>query len=427
MFPNMRNFTIVFFAVIFAFATSNVLSQTKPKPELMPSDLKAYTHYFDIKDGKLVGGGADFLKKEAQTKQYFLLGEYHGSYRISEFTKILIPLLHDNGYRYFGLEIGPISNKIVTELSKDSAKTVENLRKFNNRYFTKTPRRNFTSIPFFSNVEDAEFLAEATKRDWKLIGLDQEFVFSYIHLLDRMFENLSKSKKKKLKEKHVAAVNEITRIGIESKWESEQFPKIYESKIINGFLNSASKNSAKNLKISKAFRKTTEIYQHAAFRRWYLQNSERIDYMKKNLREAFALNKFDLKKDKMLLKMGGVHTGKGFSPLSLWEIGNTLHELAKFHGNDSLHVNFRSRFYTEKGKVIDELQNKKGFTYRFKPLLQMANQDKWTIIDLRPMRSKYYHFKFKLDVVVLDLFKLHDIIIIPKLDKDPTPNFDLRK
>src|SRR3712207_9532180 len=78
--------------------------------------------------------------------------------------------------------------------------------------------------------------------------------------------------------------------------------------------------------------------------------------MKKNLAEGFAKLKFDLKKDKMLLKMGAVHTGRGFSDLSLFEIGNTLSELAAFHGNRSLHIVFGSRFYfAANGQEIDSL------------------------------------------------------------------------
>lgn len=156
------------------------LTAAQEKPELSAKDLEKYTYYFDISDNKFVGDGAKFLTDEVKQSQYILLGEYHGSLRISEFTKAIIPIFHEAGCRNFGLETGPISAEILSELSNDSERTVFNLRNFNSKYYITGKNRIFTPIPFFANVEDAEFLAEARKRNWNLLGLDQEFSFSYI-------------------------------------------------------------------------------------------------------------------------------------------------------------------------------------------------------------------------------------------------------
>lgn len=48
--------------------------------------------------------------------------------------------------------------------------------------------------------------------------------------------------------------------------------------------------------------------------------------------------------------------------------------------------------------------------------------------DLRPLRSDvFYARKYDLDEVILDIFKSHDIYIMPPLDIDPTQNFKIRK
>lgn len=74
--------------------------------------------------------------------------------------------------------------------------------------------------------------------------------------------------------------------------------------------------------------------------------------MKQNLAASFERVKFDLRKDRLLLKMGGVHTGGGFSPLSLFEIGNTLSErLPPFTATARLHVNFGTKFFTAGGAL----------------------------------------------------------------------------
>ena len=57
----------------------------------------------------------------------------------------------------------------------------------------------------------------------------------------------------------------------------------------------------------------------------------------------------------------------------------------------------------------------------------MAKKDQWTVIDLRPLRSAvFYQRKYKIDDVILDIFKQHDLLIIPKQDKAATLNIDLR-
>ncbi|GAB4469512.1 MAG: hypothetical protein OHK0029_42120 [Armatimonadaceae bacterium] len=404
------------------------LAQSPAKPNLTAVDLKPYTYHFVIKDGKLNGDGAEFLKREIADNQYILLGEYHNSHRISRLTEALIPILHDNGFRFLGLEIGPVSGQILDELAEDEAKFPDNLRRFNSRYYVSTPRRDFTPIPFFSNVEDAEFLREAAKHDWKWMGLDQEFSYGYAVLLDRMFENLSRDDKATLANAHEKAIKEVEEAyRISASGGKRHYLILNESEDYQKFVRAATVRSTANKEIADALQKTTEIYSYNANRRYFQANSTRIDYIKRNLQEGFARFGFDLKKDRMLLKMGGVHTAKGFSDLSLFDVGNTLHELARFHGNRSLHINFLSRFYMDNGKERDPLDNKDSFGYRQRVFLQMAKKDQWTIIDLRPLRSDvFYAQKYDLDPAIMSNFRLHDIVIIPETEIETTENFDRR-
>lgn len=415
--------------LIFLFA-SLAAAQTPsptPKPEINEKDLEKFTYYFDVTDRGLSGDGAKFLMDEFRQNQFVLLGEYHGSKRISEFTRAAIGPFHDAGFRYFGLEIGPISVDILSELSSDPKNTRDRLSTFNSKYLTNRGDRSFTPIPFFSYVEDADFLTEAAKRRWTLLGLDQEFSFSYVPLIDRMYSDLPAKKKASLKAKYEAALAEIASIYRDDAARTRNaYIAISESAAINSFLDAAAEKHVKNKAIAEALRVTTEIYKNNAntIRKYYLANDTRVRYMKKNLTQGFSRSGFKLERDKMLLKMGAVHTGRGFSPLSLFEIGNTLSELADFNGNSSLHVYFGSRFYLENGTVVDSLANTSDFTYRFKAFAQMGRRDKWAVIDLRPLREAiFYHRRFEVDEVVLDIWKNHDIVIIPPIDSDPTPNY----
>lgn len=417
-------------SVLVLLFLSNIIS-AQGQREIQSEDLEKHTYYFNVKNGTLTGAGAKFLATEIGAHQYFILGEYHGSPLLSEFTSAVIPVLHDSGYRFFGLEVGPVSVQILDQLSQNPKATVSSLKEFNTRYLVKGTRRSFTPIPFFNNVEDAAFLIEAKKRGWRLFGLDQEFSFGYLPLLDRMFANLNKREKADLEGLHSRITDEIRSLYAEDLGPNrdrsvgqDMYSRIQNSEAINEFLTRAEKASAKNLPIAAAIRTTTEIYRKNASRKYYDTNSSRIAYMKENLRKAFADNDFDIAKDKMFLKMGAVHTGRGFSPLSLFEIGNTLSELAESNGNRSLHLNFGTRFYVENGEEKDALDDKSGFLFRFAALTQMARKDEWTVIDLRPLRERVFYFReFKMDDVVLEIFRNHDLFIIPKTERDPTPNY----
>jgi hypothetical protein len=182
---------------LFALTANSALAQGKP--ELSEKDLADHTKYFDIKNGEFVGEGAAFLLSEFAKHQYVLMGEYHGSHQLSLFTQAIIPPLHKNGFRYFGLEVGPVSSQILTEMMADTGKISKKLNELNSRYLKNAENRQFTPIPFFSYLEDAEFLKEAAIAKWQLIGLDQEFMAGYTMLLDRMYQNLNDDAKRTIK------------------------------------------------------------------------------------------------------------------------------------------------------------------------------------------------------------------------------------
>jgi hypothetical protein len=400
------------------------------KPPILPSDLADVTYHFDVLPTGLTGAGAELLAREAGRNQFFIIGEYHGSSRISEFTQAMIPVLHDAGYRHFGLEVGPVSAAILGELSSDPAATTRKLRDFNTRYLRSRGERDFTPIPFFSTVEDAAFLAQAAMRRWSLIGLDQEFSFSHLPLIERMYRNLPAGRQSALRAQYDQAVDAFEVIYRDDAARTRNAAiAISESAAIQAFLDEASEDTPTNAAIAVALRTTTEIYRNNAntIRKYYLANDTRVQYMKANLAAGFAATRFDQTRDKMLLKMGAVHTGRGFSPLSLFEIGNTLSELAAVNGNASVHLYFMPPHYVEDGREVDALADPDGFDQRFKALLQMGRRDQWTVIDLRPLREAvFYHRRFEVDEVVRDIWKNHDLVVIPKLDPTPTPNYETR-
>lgn len=418
----MKNLILILTSFTLLFINTYSYSQDS----LLQVDLSKYVYHFDIEDGQITGDGAAFLQKQATDHQYFLIGEYHGSPRISNFTNAMIPILSEAGFEHFGLEVGPESVKILEELSADSDATVSKLKAFNSKYnITESDGYVNPGIPFFESVEDATFLAKASEKNWKLLGLDQEYWYCFIPLVDRMYTNLNSTDQKAIKNLWMEVKDSIHHFyKLDENDTQGLMISLRNSKVFNSYIKQSTKANNKNKAIADAMMKTIEIYGYIDSRQYLKCNDTRINYMKENLRKQFERMGFDLQKDKMVLKMGGVHTARGFSWLSLFELGNTLNELANFYGNKSINMTFQYRFYIEDGKEIDALADKKSRAQKLIDFVQYGKKDQWTIIDLRPLKSRvFYNRQYKMDDYPKEFFKMHDLIIIPKMEMDGTPNY----
>lgn len=388
--------------------------------------LKPLTYSFQIKDGVLSGPGASFLGAEIRKAQYTMLGEYHGSKRISELTEALIPVMDSAGYKTMVLEVGPASAKLLNDAIKQPEQTTQVLHQLNDKYaLVEEDGYVNTPIPFFSNIEDAAFLTRAKERDWNVLGIDQEFIYGFAMLLDEMYKNLSAASQSKHKQIYEAASDSMKIYYQDDFKDKRRFAKaVTASTTIDEFLTKMS-STASNLPIIDAFKKSLHIYHLYATRQWFENNSTRIKYMKAMLHKGLTDSAFDLQKDKLFIKMGGIHLARGFSNLSLYEVGNTLSELAAYYGNSTLNISFGSRFYMENDTLVDELQSTSRYAKRYKDLNQMGKADEWVVIDLRPLIKGYYYRprKYLFNKWIAENVQQYDLLIIPKTEMDPTPNY----
>lgn len=409
------NVLIFLLAII---VTSNVKSQdTLSREQLLP-----ITYTFNVEHGKLTGKGATFLSEEMSKAQFTMIGEYHGSKRISEFTNSIIPILDSSGYKTLVVEVGPISGQILNDLSSNIQ---GELKRINEKYLIQEEDGEVNPpIPFFENIEDAEFLEKAKNRKWNVIGIDQEYLFSYQLLIDKMYGNLSIENKSLYKKLYEVSSDSLSAFYIKYiAGEADLFESIKNSKVLKDYFSKAS-IEPKNVEITEALLSSNHIYWLNSHRQWFENNSTRIKYMKAQLRKQLEQNDFDLSTDKLLIKMGGYHISKGFSPLGLYEVGNTLSEIADYYGNSTLNIAFSNRFYVEDEQLIDILDSTKEYEQKLKDLDQMGKKDEWVVIDLRPMIKGhfYYPVKYKFNEHIEDLVKRYDLLIIPKTEKDPIPN-----
>ncbi|MDT0557576.1 hypothetical protein RM697_02875 [Ichthyenterobacterium sp. W332] len=403
---------IINFIVVTILVTTNIVAQDS----LTAQHLKPFTHTFDVTNGKLSGEGKAFLEAEMAKAQYTMIGEYHGSKRISEFTNAIIPLLHNLNYKAMAFEVGPVTGEQLNNLNGN---VEDKIKQWHQKYIMRDADGDaILAFPFFDYKEDAQFLQRVKDNSWSVFGIDQEYYDSYIMLADMMYNNLSNVLKKQHKELYTKTIAELRTF-----YKNDQNDKqnlhvaLSNSEVFQKYLKTM-ESQPNNIEIIEALKHSSAIYLLYNNRKWYENNATRISYMKSLLRKGLERLDFDLAKDKLLIKMGGYHLSKGFSPLSLYEVGNTLNELAEYHGNTALNIGFMQRYYKDGDEIVDNFLSKNRYYKSRKALLEVGQKDQWVVIDLRPLIKRYFYYpqKFKLNKNLEELVQRYDLLVIPKIE-----------
>ena len=413
----MKTFKTLLLASIYLALSISCLSQ-----EGFTADhFAAHTYSFTIEDGIMAGDGADLLTKAIDGSQFFLLGEYHNDAGISEITAALLPLLAKEGYKHFAVETGPLAAERLEELGKS-----EDVKAALNQFYTSHVQlAGDIPIPFFDSVEDAEFLEIAMKNGYDLWGLDQEYIGSYLFLLEEawgnsnMPENLRteyESGQKKLMEAYANVNDEES---------SEVYNVILADEFIQGLLDKLDKTACRScFSASDEMLASCEIY-----RDWtadLLDNLEgRTDLMKEHFRTYYQNSTERM--PKVFLKMGGMHTARGLTGNADFEMGNLLYELAAFNGSHDVNVAFATRYYLddETGEIGDNLDFESTWTENMKPLLSVGDKEVWKIIDLRPLKKMWINERVKPNRQIKTYLKQNDFVIIMPPRGENTPNYDV--
>lgn len=388
-------------------------------------DVEANLYRFEIQNGMLIGDGADFLKSEFAKHHMVLLGEYHGSKAISDFTSAIIPELNKNNFKNFGLEVGPVMGEVLNSLT--ASELPSRIKEYNQKYAIPDDGDIYTPIPFFENIEDANFLQLAKQNEWNVFGIDQEFYDSYVMLFDLMYENLSTAEQAEGKAVFTEARDSLNAFYLRELINGDYYLSlIRESEIVAECIKLFAKTEH-NHSIIEAFENSFSIYQKLDNNQFYENYESRVAYMKSQLAQHLSVSNYDFKNDKLLMKMGALHLSKGISPYAQNEVGNTLHELAEYNGVSALGIEFGSRFYFSDGEIQDELDLDDDYVKEYSQFKKFGHKTQWTILDLRPMRKAVHWYPQpllkKVNQSLQELINNYDILIITPATEDPSPNY----
>ncbi|MEL7124413.1 MAG: hypothetical protein AAFO07_33565, partial [Bacteroidota bacterium] len=156
-------------------------------------------------------------------------------------------------------------------------------------------------------------------------------------------------------------------------------------------------------------------------------HKDRISYMRKNFMENYKKKLQNSDLPKVFLKFGQVHTSRELS-LNAYDLGHLVTELAKKNGTEAITINSWTRYYQSEEGLSDYAKH--PYFKSVQEFFKMADQNQWTIIDLKAIRADYETGKIKLPENgdfhdILKLINGYDYQLILPVDNMITYNIDL--
>jgi len=376
-------------------------------------DVEKFTSHFRIENDSLIGNGANILKQKVSESQFVLLGEQHFASEISILTNSLLPILADNHFKYFAVEIGPNSaNKLVNEIRKK-----KQLYDFNTEYFKLTSE---IPIPFFDGKEDEIFLKTALNQKFQIWGIDQEYLNAQFFLLKEIIKLSINQKEVK---KYYKPAYKYMLTEFKKYWNDEDY-KMFEnyqkSDEIEAFFKSTDPNNFEVQKIITDLKKSWSIYQSNENGLFRSSWNGRIGNLKANFSQYYKEANRNDTLPKVFVKMGAVHLSNGLNDFGYYDIGNLILELSNFNQTKTTSLKCIPRFYKgENNEIIDDLKSDNTL----KIILEKAKQNEWTLFSNSELIDYCYKEKIKLNSKLKTELKRFDYILIPPIVNEMKMNF----
>lgn len=365
---------------------------------LLTELLKPQSYPLQLTGGNFSGPGHDFLRKEGENAQFFLIGENHGIAELPLFTSALFRDFKNLGYKYFATETGPFE----ADFLEKTASQADWEQQFD-AFFKRFP----FSIPFYNLKEECALLqavlADANSQMPLIWGIDQEFAAA-----PRMiFEHLKKEAKTEESRNLAAEYFEKAQTGFQEALKTKNPGSSFMGFIRpDDFvkLKAAFAAQPKALELLTELEKSIEIYQLWFTSQGYESNRKRAEMMKQYFWNYYKQAKQLEATPKVIFKFGANHMFRGANALNVHDIGNFVSELASQENTGSFHLyvlgqkGTQNRFSpfspeSDKKKAVEASEYLEDID--FSVLFESATADNWLILDLRPLRQELFRKRLK--------------------------------
>lgn len=395
----------------------SVLAQDTISKEMVAS----YTYTFSVDSLQLSGEGAHILKGEFAKAQYVLLGETHDMAEIAQFTNVIIPILKEYQFNYFISEHGNNGLQRMLQLLESEGEIEKALQSI---YQAELARTGHLPMPFLKGKEDAQFLRTSLDNDMTLLGIDQEYFYSFPFLFDALLDLSDKSHA--IIEAHQKAMDFLIS-QYQELMLSEEYPfcsKLQDSKEVEAFFNSLDtsdlriQNIINDLKLSWTIYALNQANPRQSF-------AERGALMKRQFQKFHnQISSEGYEVPKMLVKMGAMHTMRGKTPLGILDIGDLVSKQAAIEGSQDLNLVFMLRYFKDAEEELGYFDNTEGgsnWLKERKPFMLQGKVDQWTLIDLRALEESLIKDNVFIYPPLASIIRGHDYVIIPPAASDVEP------
>lgn len=374
----------LFFAPLLP-ARTPVLGQTVPSADAqavkLEDLLKANSYELKLSDGNLSASGLDFLLKATAKTQFFAVGEPHNAKEVPELTALLFKALKmKHAFNYLALEQDPITARMV------SAPTVAGSRD----YVISLARKYPNAFTFITDQE-LEMIGQVASisngKGNRVWGLDQ--VFGATNALDRLSQFAPNADVRRrtsklvevLKRNEAERAKTFQRYTIADAGATDEF-----TDLLREYRPKA--NSEADFLVSQMLLSAQIYKNNRAAGQGQLTGYDSNLEREENMKALFMLEyrKAQAAGDalpKVLLKFGHYHAIRGRSWSNVLSLGNFISEFAKSNDMNSFHLAVYNNNAAGDYGVL-------ASTPDYKPFADAVPKDKWTIVDLRPLRA-YAH------------------------------------
>lgn len=333
-----------------------------------------------LEGGRLTGAGAQLLAQEIAQSRFVMIGEDHGTREIPAFVTAVCQMVGPDRLSGYAVESGAVAVALLTPHLK-AADRAARMGEFAQKY----PN----AVAFLDIAEDNEAAATCMKasrrRDFRLIGADQEFIGSGLLLLDRILATkLSEEARRTVAAARAREANAAgaARVSGDPSKLLMVAASDGELDLIKGALARGGNPEAR--RIFAALRKSRTIYGTPDNR----SNTLRASLLKQNFAAAMPAA------GTVVGRFGALHAYKGFNPLDNLDLGNFLAEQAEREGARSLHVMIigargKHATFAGFGKSFPSSDYVTADAKPFRWFADAANRQLpggWTLFDLRTLR-----------------------------------------
>jgi len=341
------------------------------------------------RDG-LHGPGATVITDAIARADYVMIGEDHLSREIPQFTTGICGIMAPFGLRAFAIETGPE----IAAMVNDQLRRADREEKV-----TAFIQAHPHAMAFQDSRDESEMAARCAQMagpDFRLWGLDQEFLGSGGYLLEQMLAAQPGPSARTAIEQLLAFDRKASKAALASGSIVDLFIiQVTDQQMADAAAAIEVDGNDRVKQLFQALAETRAIYLGQDVD-GFSSNGQRARLMKRTLLRYLD---GDTRPGKLLFKFGDVHAAKGFNVLGQRDLGNFVAERADGESASSLHI----AVYGSRG--VHAFYDQVGHQPRTAPFVMTDDPDyawlkailpeqntaatpsDWTLLDLRALRN----------------------------------------